>query len=176
MDHASTSHSTAPGVSRWAVEFGTAAFVAVIGAVVLNGSLEQGIGWSSTGPESGYFPFYIGLLIIVSGTISAISALRSKFRLAHSHARGEIFLEYSKLKPVLQVFLPTAIYIVSIRWLGLYIASAVFVAAFMMWHGNYRWKALWTGIGTSAFFYLVLELWFKIDLFKGPLLAWLLDR
>jgi hypothetical protein len=50
------------------------------------------------------------------------------------------------------------------------------VAAFMMWHGGYRWKALWTGVGTSVFFYLILELWFKIDLFKGPLLIWLLDR
>lgn len=176
MDPGSTVPPTEPGIPRWAVEFGTGALVAVIGAIVLNGSLEQGIRWSGTGPESGYFPFYIGLLIVVSGVISALSALRSKLRPVRSDARGEIFLEYRKVKPVLQVFLPTALYVVSIRWLGLYIASTLFVAVFMMWHGNYRWKALWTGLGTSVFFYLVLELWFQIDLFKGPLLAWLLDH
>ena len=176
MDQGSTTPPAGPGIPRWAVELGTAAAVAVIGAIVLNGSLEQGIGWSGTGPESGYFPFYIGLLIIISGAISALTALRTRYRRSHSPARGEIFLEYAKLKPVLQVFLPTALYVVSIRWLGLYIASSIFVAAFMMWHGNYRWKALWTGLATSAFFYLVLELWFKIDLYKGPLLEWLLDR
>jgi hypothetical protein len=27
------------------------------------------------------------------------------------------------------------------------------------------------GIGTSAFFYLVLEVWFKVPLLKGPLEA-----
>lgn len=177
MDHVSSSNpATGSGVPRWVVEFGTAILVAIVGAVVLNGSLEQGVGWSSTGPESGYFPFYIGLLIIVSGAIIALSALRSRIRAVRSHTRGEIFLEYAKFKPVLQVFVPMTLYIVSIRWLGLYVASAVFVAAFMMWHGGYRWKALWTGVGTSVFFYLILELWFKIDLFKGPLLTWLLDR
>jgi hypothetical protein len=158
------------------MELGVAAFVAAIGAVVLYGSLEQGTGWTDTGPQSGYFPFYIGLMIIAAAAINAFSALRVKIRAVRSNAPEEIFIEYAKLKLVMQVFIPTTLYVVSIRWLGLYISSAVFVAAFMLQHGKYRWQALPTGVGISVFFYLVLELWFKVELFKGPLLEWLLER
>ena len=38
----------------------------MFGAIVLVGSLQVGIGWGAEGPRPGFFPFYIGLLIIGS--------------------------------------------------------------------------------------------------------------
>jgi putative tricarboxylic transport membrane protein len=176
-DGVSSHRSSGRGVARWAVELGTGIFVVVVGAVFVYGSLKEGIGWTSAvGPESGYFPFYIGVLIVLCGIYNAAAALITAWREQRSRHAGEIFLEYAKFKPVLHVFVPMAIYVFSVRWLGLYISSALFVGLFMMWHGKYRWQALWVGVGTPLFFYLVLELWFKIDLYKGPLLDWLLGR
>ncbi len=176
QEGANTGPSNARGVARWAVELGTGIFIAVVGVVFVYGSLKEGIGWQSTGPESGYFPFYIGVLIVLCGIYNAGAALVTAWREHRNRLGAEIFLEYAKFKPVLHVFVPMAIYIFSVRWLGLYISSAVFVAFFMVWHGKYRWQALWVGVGTPLFFYLVLELWFKIDLYKGPLLEWLMGR
>ncbi|HEX4944627.1 MAG TPA: tripartite tricarboxylate transporter TctB family protein [Usitatibacteraceae bacterium] len=146
------------------------------GALVVNGSLEQGVGWTSTGPDSGYFPFRIGWLIIATGLVNGVLAIAAAIRARRRGLRREIFLEHGKLKPVLQVFLPMVAYVVAIRWLGLYVSSALFIAAFMAAHGKYRWRALPTGIAISAVFYVLLEVWFKVELYKGPLVAWLLER
>ncbi|HWI14395.1 MAG TPA: tripartite tricarboxylate transporter TctB family protein [Burkholderiales bacterium] len=175
--HEHRAHETdEPSVARWAVELGLAAFIALVGAVIVNGSLEQGTGWGATGPESGYFPFCIGVLITLTAAAIGASAVKTKLRAARGMVPLEVFIHYPRLTRVLQVFVPTAIYIVSVRWLGLYLASGLFVAGFMMWHGGYRWKAAAVGVGAPLFFYFVLELWFNIELYKGPLLAWLLER
>ncbi len=58
-----SSSSDAPLVAtRW-VEIGLALFTAALGAIVMYGSQDIGIGWGDSGPEAGYFPFYIGLLL-----------------------------------------------------------------------------------------------------------------
>ena len=36
----------------------------VFGAIVIVGSLQVGINWGAEGPRAGFFPFYLGLLII----------------------------------------------------------------------------------------------------------------
>ena len=40
------------------------------------GSLRVGIGWADEGPRSGYFPFYIGLLIVAGSLVNFVRALR----------------------------------------------------------------------------------------------------
>ena len=60
MSHSSDSPAL---LSTRAVELGLTVFTCLIGIVVMFGSLEQGIGWSESGPAPGYFPFYIGLLL-----------------------------------------------------------------------------------------------------------------
>ena len=164
------------GYARWAAELGMGLFFVAAGAIVVNGSLEQGVGWGTTGPESGYFPFRIGWLIIATGVINGALAVATAIRVRRHRDRREIFLEHGKLRPVLQVFLPMAVYLVAIRGLGLYIASAIYITAFMAWHGKYRWRALPTGIAVSVVFYFLLEVWFKVELYKGPLVEWLLER
>jgi hypothetical protein len=95
---------------------------------------------------------------------------------AHRHpARREIYLQRDRIKPLLQVFVPMVAYVASVPWLGLYIGSALFIAGFMWWHGRYRWRALPTGIAVCAVFYVLLEVWFQVDLYKGPVIEWLVE-
>ena len=59
-----------------------------------------------------------------------------------------------------------------IGWLGIYVASILFIGFFMRWLGKYAWwKIVAVSVGNSVFFYVVFEVWFKIPLPKGPLEA-----
>ena len=71
-----SSPSDAPLIAtRW-VETGLALFTAALGGIVMQGSLDIGIGWGDAGPEAGYFPFYIGLLICLSSTVVGYGAIK----------------------------------------------------------------------------------------------------
>lgn len=175
--HASSPHTEAPrrGFARWTAEFGMALVFIAAGALVVNGSLEQGVGWTPTGPESGYFPLRIGWLLVAVGLWQAVAAIATAVRGRRHPAQREIYLRRDRLKPLLQVAVPMAVYLAAVPWLGLYIASALFIAGFMWWHGGYRWRALPTGIAVCAAFWLLLEVWFQVDLYKGPVIEWLVE-
>jgi len=71
---------------------------------------------------------------------------------------------------VLTVLVPAAIYAGAIGWIGIYVASALFIGFFMRWLGKYPWwKVAAVSVGNSVVFFLVFEVWFKIPLPKGPL-------
>jgi hypothetical protein len=74
----------------------------------------------------------------------------------------------------MSVVVPTAIYVGSMPFIGLYVASMVFIAWFMRWLGNYRWlTTLAIAVGMPVVTYLVFERWFLVPLPKGPLEEWL---
>ena len=142
-----------------------AAFFA-LGALVMYDSARLGYGWREDGPQAGYFPFYIGAILCVSAVVNLASALVA------AQQKNGAFVEVGQLKLVLSVLTPTAVYVALIGWIGIYVASAVFVAFFMRWLGKYVWwKAAAVSIGNSVFFFVIFEVWFKIPLPKGPLEA-----
>src|SRR5688572_15649321 len=139
------------------------AFLA-IGAIVIFDSVRLGARWGDEGPQAGYFPFYIALIICVSAVMILFRALRLR------PEEDKTFVEVEQLKLVLAVLVPTAVYVALIGWIGIYVASIAFVAFFMRWLGKYAWwKVAVTSIGNSVFFFLIFEIWFKIPLPKGPL-------
>ncbi len=136
----------------------------IIGAVVIYDSLRLGAKWADDGPQAGYLPFYIGLLVCVSAVVNLFNALRIR------PERDKAFVEVGQLRLVMAVLIPTTVYVGLISWLGIYVASAAFIAFFMRWLGKYGWLMLSSvALGNSVFFYLVFEVWFKIPLPKGPL-------
>lgn len=158
-----------PGRAAFTVrtaEFAVAAGFFALGAIVVYDSARLGFRWGEDGPQAGYFPFYIGLLICVS---SAINILRAMLVPADQD-RG--FVETGQLKLVMAVLAPSAVYVGLIGWLGIYVASIVFIAFFMRWLGKYAWwKVATVSIGNSVVFFLVFEVWFKLPLPKGPVEA-----
>jgi putative tricarboxylic transport membrane protein len=150
------------GPGQRAVEIGVSLFMALFGAIVLVGSLQVGIGWGSEGPRSGFFPFYIGLVIIASSAVNLVQIGLT--------GRQSGFAEWSQLHQVLLILVPTAIYVVSIPYVGMYLSSAALIAVFMLWLGKYHWSLTAAiSIGTSIAIYLMFEKWFLVPLPKGPL-------
>ena len=54
----------------------TAAVLFALGGVLIADSLRIGAGWTDEGPQSGYFPFYIGLFLCISSLVNFVRAIR----------------------------------------------------------------------------------------------------
>ena len=145
-------------------ELAVAGFFFALGAVVIYDSVRLGVGWADDGPRPGYFPFYVGLIICVSALVNAVRALLVPA------AKNKTFVETGQLKMVLAVLVPTALYVLAVTWIGIYVSSIAFIAFFMRWLGKYAWwKAAAVGIGAAVVFFVIFEKWFQIPLPKGPL-------
>ena len=140
-----------------------------LGLLVAWDSYRAGSDWSAlSGPRAGYFPFRLGLLLALCGAVVAIQTLhkRSLLRLR--------FIEPGQILPVLTVALPSVVYVAGVQWLGIYVASFVFVAAFMRWVGRLAWwRCVLVGVCLIALMFWLFEKRFFLPLPKGPLEAWL---
>jgi hypothetical protein len=145
-------------------ELVVAALLMLFAVGVLIDSLRVGIGWAEDGPRSGYFPFYIGLLLLgASGTTLIRTLLRWKKPDAE-------FATHEALSLVISVLIPIAIYVVAISFLGIYVASALLIAYFMRRHGGFPWlTSVGVAVAVPLVFFLVFERWFLVPLAKGPL-------
>ncbi|HEX2197318.1 MAG TPA: tripartite tricarboxylate transporter TctB family protein [Burkholderiales bacterium] len=149
-------------------ELAVAAGFFVFGLIVIYDSLRLGMRWIADGPQPGYFPFYLGVIICVSAAITFVFALRLP------EARNKTFVERGQLRLVLSVLIPSAIYVALVGWLGIYVSAVLFIALFMRWLGKYPWwKVALVSIGNSVVFFLIFERWFLVPLPKGPLETWL---
>lgn len=152
----------------WEIIVAAAFFVA--GAVVVWDSRRLGAEWASDGPQAGYFPFYIGLIMCAASVANMIAALGTG-------AKGtKPFVMWGQLKMVLTVLVPSVAYVALIAnpvySLGIYEASAVFIAFFMRMLGKYAWpKVAAVSIGVMTVFFLMFEVWFLVPLPKGPIEA-----
>jgi hypothetical protein len=163
------SHDRAIGSLRvWEIAVAVAFFV--FGAVVVWDSRRLGASWASDGPQAGYFPFYIGLLICIASVANLIAAL------AKGGKGDRPFVTWGQLKMVLVVMVPSVVYVALIDNpvydLGIYEASVLFIAYFMRQLGRYSWpKIAGVSIGVMVAFFLMFEVWFKVPLPKGPIEA-----
>jgi putative tricarboxylic transport membrane protein len=151
------------GPSQRAVEVGIALFTMVFGAIVIYGSLQVGINWGVEGPKAGFFPFYIGVIIVGGGAFNLV-------RVFTDVDRDRVFASFGQLRQVLSVVIPASIYVVLVPIIGIYVASLLLLAVFMRWLGGYRWDlVILIAVGVPAVFYLMFELWFLVPLPKGPI-------
>jgi putative tricarboxylic transport membrane protein len=173
-------------VSTRTMEIVVAVVFLVISALVIKDSLRVGAGWAEIeGPRAGYFPFYIGLMM---GLASLVTLLRAVWagvqerRANPTDAGGrrkapgagrvanEPFVSVQALRRVLLVLVPMLVYVLVVSFVGIYVASAAYVALFMIYLGNYRVvSAVATGLCVALALFLMFEVWFLVPLPKGPI-------
>jgi hypothetical protein len=157
-----------PAASTRTLEIIVAGLLFLLGALVIVDSVRLGARWADDGPQAGYFPFYIGLLICVSTAIVIFRAVGDKAKAAKT------FVTRGAFRQVLWMLVPSIVYVALIKPVGLYVASTLFIAFFMRRLGNYPWlPTALVAVGVSAAFFLLFEVWFTLPLPKGPLEAWL---
>lgn len=149
--------------TRWP-ELLMSGFLLALSALVVSDSVRIGTGWADDGPKSGYFPFYIGLFLMASSGYTFVR------QLLRWRSANEQFAERSQLVLVMAVFWPMVVYVGAIALVGIYVASVILIAYFMLRYGKYG-PALTAavGLGVPLAFFLVFERWFLVPLPKGPL-------
>lgn len=152
-----------PALRYKSAELAVAVFIFVLAVIVMFDSWRLGARWGSDGPQSGYFPFYVGLILGVASIVNFVRGLLI------AKEKNRTFVEVGQLKLVLSVLVPSAVYVALVGWLGIYVPSIVFIGFFMRWLGRYAWwKVALVSIGTMVSFYLIFEIWFQVPLPKGP--------
>jgi putative tricarboxylic transport membrane protein len=167
--HRQTEPPTGPGegtVPVWWVELAVASALALVGGLVIVDSLRVGIGWGLEGPQSGFFPFYVGLILFAASTWTFA------LNLVPTRRDTENFVERSSLRRVLALLVPAIVFVLAARWVGLYVAGALLIAFFMRVIGRFtvvRSAGVAAAIAVALF--LVFEIWFLMPLPEGPLEA-----
>ena len=114
------------GITQRGVEIWTAIVIVALACIVIWDNLRIGAGWGDNGPQAGYFPLRIGIIVGLCGA--------------------------------------------AIGYLGIYVASALFIMAFMIFAGRYPWwKSLVIAVATTVLMFFIFEIQFKVPLPKGPL-------
>ena len=165
MSEEAESGAGGPGLqTRW-VELTVALLIILGGAIVVFDSVRIGASWGSDGPQSGYFPFLTGTCLVLAGLWTVASTLRRWNAIGRA-----VFVEYDRLKPVLTMLLPTIVYVIAIKFIGIYVASAIFIGVFMVWKGRYgAVPTLSVSLGVPLAMFALFEIWFLVPLPKGPL-------
>lgn len=154
-----------------ALDLVTAALLSLLSGIVIYDALRLGAGWSTEGPQSGFFPLWLAALLAAVSVAIFAHAWRRR-------SQGP-FVTFDRFVPVLKVLGPLAGFVILTDppgpWsgLGLYVAGALYLAFYMRWVGRHRWRAV-VAIATAVpvVLFFVFETWFLVPMPKGPIEAW----
>jgi hypothetical protein len=137
-----------------------------LAAILAFDNWRTGISWDSTGPQPGYFPFYLSMILGGASLYGLVTTY-----LARSEA-AEVFVTRAQLRRVMLVFAPTLLFCLGVQYLGIYVASFVLIAAFMRAVGKIAlWKSLLTAFVFTAIMFVTFDVAFDVIMPKGPLEA-----
>jgi len=154
------------GLTHSRVDAITAIAIFLVGVVMMVDNYSIGTSWGADGPQTGYFPFHIGLILSLSGVAVLLKSLFGK------HRNHEIFVSWERFRMVLMVLIPTGVYVLAIQMAGIYVASALFIGAFMRIMGKTSWfKTLTVSLCVVVLLFWMFEIQFMIPLPKGPVEA-----
>ena len=149
-----------------AADLTTAAVLIAGGLLVIWDSLRIGVGWGTDGPKSGFFPFWLALIMVGACLVIAAKAYRRADRTR--------FVRPGAIAPVLKVLLPATAFVLSTHWIGLYAATVVYMGFYMRWIGRHSWlSVIVVSVTVAAVTFYVFEIWFLVPMPKGPLESYL---
>jgi hypothetical protein len=151
--------------SRRALEALTAAITGAFGIAVMVQSLDNGIGWSTAGVESGTFPFMTGTIVTVG----------SLYNLLRGWLRGrEIIVDRTAFRRSVALFLPAMVFVAVIPLIGMYVAAAGYLLFTLRQQSGLSWlRSAAIALLVTVGLYVVFEWSFQVALPHGLLGDWL---
>ena len=148
------------------VEIVVSLLLLALAAILGHDNWRTGIGWDSTGPQAGYFPFYLSVILAAASLYGLVKAFASRALAL------ETFVTRAQSRRVLAVFVPTLAFCLVTQFLGLYVASFLLIAGFMRFVGKIAWwKSLLTAFVFTAIMFVTFDIVFDVIMPKGPLEA-----
>src|SRR5262249_29167742 len=152
-----------PVASKRSVELAVYLCLLALAALLAFDNWRTGMGWESTGPKAGYFPFYLSLILAGASLFGIAKELFARAK------QSEAFVTRDQLGRVLQVLAPTIAFCLLTQWLGLYVASFLLIAGFMALVGRIAWwKSITTALVFSLLMFVTFEIAFDVIMPKGP--------
>ena len=135
-----------------------------IGAIAVVDSVRLGFGWGVSGPQSGFFPFYLG-----AGTVvCSLLILRQAYQRYRTKGKGARLMPEGALAPILWVLIPATLMIVISEFVGIHIAAALYLAFYMRAVGKTGWvNTIVVSLLVSLSFYIVFDKLFLVPLPQG---------
>lgn len=153
-------------VSSGTIEIFVCLLLLALAATLGYDNWRTGASWDSTGPEPGYFPFYLSVILSGASLYGLIVALVAQ------RGAPETFVTRAQARRVMAVFVPTLLFCLATQFLGLYVASFLLIASFMRLVGKIAlWKSLLTAVVFTAIMFVTFDVAFDVIMPKGPLEA-----
>lgn len=167
VDDPTAPEDNSPAVTSNAVVEAVVSLLLLALAVILGwDNWRTGASWDSTGPQPGYFPFYLSIILGGASLYGLIAAFFSR-----GEASG-VFVTRAQLRRVMAVFVPTFLFCVATQFLGLYVASFLLISGFMRFIGKIAaWKSLLTAFVFTVAMFVTFDIAFDVIMPKGPLEA-----
>jgi len=148
------------------VETGVYLLLTALAVLLAFDNWRTGMGWEAEGPQAGYFPFYLSVILAAASIYGLFSIFLSRMDV------GKVFVTRDQLRRVMQVFVPTFLFCLFTQWLGLYVASFLLISGFMWLVGRISiWTSLLTGLVFSLAMFVTFDIAFDVIMPKGPLEA-----
>jgi hypothetical protein len=153
-------------VSTRTVDMVVSLLLLALAALLCFDNWRTGIAWAPDGPQAGYFPFYLGLILAAASLYGLVASLVT------GAGTTQTFLTRGQLRRVMQVFIPTLLFCLLTQWLGLYVASFLLIAGFMRIIGRIAlWKSMLTAFLFAIIMFVTFDIAFDVIMPKGPLEA-----
>ena len=126
VDDPTAPEEDSPSVtSNRTVDVAVSLLLLALAVVLAWDNWRTGASWDSTGPEPGYFPFYLSVILGGASLYGIGAAFLSRKEAV------ETFVTRAQLRRVMAVFVPTLLFCIAMQFLGIYVASFLLIAGFM---------------------------------------------
>jgi len=145
-------------------EIFVALMLLLVGAITLVDSVRLGFGWGTSGPESGFFPFYLGLGQIICSLLVLFNVMK-KYK---KEGVGKRLMPEGALKPILWILIPATVMIVITEFVGLHIAAAIYLAFYMRASEKVGWvTVILVSVLVPVGLYIAFDKMFLVPLPQG---------
>ena len=135
-----------------------------IGIIAVVDSVRLGFGWGMTGPESGFFPFYLAVGTLICSSL----VLRKVYLLYKKEGAGKRLMPEGALTPILWVLIPATAMVVITQFVGLHVAAALYLAFYMRAVGKIRWvTTIFVSLLVPISLYIAFDKLFLVPLPQG---------
>jgi putative tricarboxylic transport membrane protein len=136
----------------------------LIGLLVIGDSIRLGFGWGVSGPEAGFFPFYMGLGIFICTFFIVLRAIKTYKK----EGPGKPLILEGGLTQILWVLIPAIGVVLLTELIGLHLATVLYLAFYMGWVGKMHWgKVILLSILVPLVIYVLFDKIFLIPLPEG---------
>ena len=136
----------------------------LVGLIALGDAIRLGFGWGMSGPEAGFFPFYLGLGILICTVFIVAKAIKSYRR----EGLGKPLIPEGGLTQILWILIPAIAVCLLTELIGLHLATMFYLAFNIRVLGKMGWvKVIVISVLVPVSMYIVFDRVFQIPLPEG---------